>query len=120
MPLILPWIRSLFRIPPWRRRRRRGSDSADEYGAYVRSRGVFRQVLDWVGDFGGGALLSVALAVLGALWVFQNELLLGAAKNVMKRLKGLSVKVQSGTGEVGDEDLRDLEGWRWRVISGER
>ncbi len=115
MPLILPWVRSLFRLPAWLRRR--DSDSADTYGAYVRSRSVFRQVLDWVSDY-SGALLSVVLAVLGALWVFQNELVLGAAKRVMKGLKRLSVKVQGGAGEVDDEDLRDLEGWRWRVISG--
>lgn len=57
----------------------------------------------------------MAFFVFAVLYVFQNEVSLRVGRTVTKRLKKLTSKVEAGE-EVGEEDLKLLQGWRWRVL----
>lgn len=68
----------------------------------------------------GSRIAAVVMFILGALYAFQNEVVLAAARTVMRRLKVLSKKVEEGNVELSDKDLDVLTGWRWRVIFWEQ
>jgi hypothetical protein len=55
--------------------------------------------------------------VFAVLYVFQNEVTLRVARSVSKRLRRIAAKVEDGREEVTEDDVRLLQGWRWRVVS---
>lgn len=58
----------------------------------------------------------MAFFVFSVLYVFQNEVSLRVAKTVQKRVKKLCAKIERGDPDMGDGDMKLLEGWRWRVL----
>ena len=60
-------------------------------------------------------LASLSFLVFAVLYVFTNEVSLRAAKTVSRRLKRLTSKVERGR-ELGEEDFKGLQGWRWGVL----
>lgn len=60
------------------------------------------------------------MLILGALYAFQNEVVLAATRTVMPRMKMLSEKIEEGVEDVDDGDMDSLRGWRWRVLLWEQ
>lgn len=65
---------------------------------------------------GKSKLASVAFFVLAILYVFESEVSLRVARTMSKRLKRLMAKVERGDQSLGEDDLKVLKGWRWRVL----
>lgn len=61
-------------------------------------------------------IATLAFFVFAVMYVFQNEVTLRVARTVSKRLKRLSAKVERGEDEIGEDDVKLLQGWRWRVL----
>ncbi|UNI20484.1 hypothetical protein JDV02_006565 [Purpureocillium takamizusanense] len=111
----IPAVRRIFR--------RGGHDDADadsrlssngtEY-AFRRSRGLMARIKD--GVLGSGSLAKMAFFVFAVLYVFQNEVSLRVARTVQKRVRRLMERVERGDEDVGEKDVRMLDGWRWRVL----
>ncbi|KAI0910880.1 hypothetical protein F4823DRAFT_588563 [Ustulina deusta] len=108
---IIPAVRKIFR---------RSSDdqasSNDTEHAFRKSKSLIARILDSVHVHGKSGFASVAFFVLAVLYVFQSEVSLRVARTVSKRLKTLVAKVENGVEEVGEQDLKLLNGWRWRVL----
>lgn len=115
----IPLVRRLFR-------RRGGSESNNnsssapiltandtEY-AFVRSRSLVDRMLNTVTRRGG--LASIAFFVFAVLYIFSNEVSLRVARTVGRRLKKLSSKLERGDEPLSEGDLKQLSGWRWRVL----
>lgn len=115
----IPLVRRLFR-------RRGGSNSRNdttsapiltandtEY-AFVRSRSLVDRMLSSVTRRGG--LASIAFFVFAVLYIFSNEVSLRVARTVGRRLKRLSSKIERGNEPLSEADLKQLSGWRWRVL----
>ena len=58
----------------------------------------------------------MAFFVFAVMFVFQNEVSLQVARKVSRQLKKLTTKLERGEGEVGEKEMKLLEGWRWRVL----
>ena len=58
----------------------------------------------------------MAFFVFAVLYVFQNEVSLRVAKTVQKKLRALCQKIEAGTAIIDDNDVKLLEGWRWRIL----
>ncbi|KAG5979412.1 hypothetical protein E4U55_005188 [Claviceps digitariae] len=107
-------------IPVVRKIFRRGSDeeshvsSNDTEYAFRRSKGLLSGMKNAI--LGGGAFAKIALFVFAVLYVFQNEVTIRVARTLNKRLKRLTERVERGDDDLGEADLRVLDGWRWRVI----
>ncbi|KAI0466030.1 hypothetical protein F4859DRAFT_341281 [Xylaria cf. heliscus] len=108
---IIPAVRKIFR-------RSHGDQvsSNDTEHAFRKSKSLIARILDSVHAHGKSGLASVAFFVLAVLYVFQNEVSLRVARTVAKRLKKLVAKVEDGVEDVDDQDLKVLNGWRWRVL----
>ncbi|KAI2472496.1 hypothetical protein F4781DRAFT_428463 [Annulohypoxylon bovei var. microspora] len=104
----IPAVRRIFR------RSSEDNESNDTEYAFKRSKSLVGRILDSV--HGKSKLASVAFFVLSILYVFQSEVSLRVARTVSKRLKRLMAKVERGDPGLGDDDLRVLNGWRWRVL----
>ncbi|TGJ83620.1 hypothetical protein E0Z10_g5151 [Xylaria hypoxylon] len=106
---IIPAVRKIFR---------RSSDdkvsSNDTEHAFRKSKSLIARILDHV--HGKSGFASIAFFVLAVLYVFQSEVSVRVARTVSKRLKILVAKVEDGVEEVGEQDLKLLNGWRWRVL----
>lgn len=115
----IPLVRRLFR--------RRGGDSTannntstqiftanDTEYAFVRSRSLVDRMLSSVTRRGG--LASIAFFVFAVLYIFSNEVSLRVARTVGRRLKKLSQKIERGDEPLNESDLKQLSGWRWRVL----
>ncbi|KAI0508709.1 hypothetical protein F5B22DRAFT_388965 [Xylaria bambusicola] len=113
---IIPAVRKIFR--------RSSSDdhvssSNDTEHAFRKSKSLIARILDSVhveGKSGFASIASIAFFVLAVLYVFQNEVSLRVARTVSKRLKTLVSKVEDGVEDVGEQDFKILNGWRWRVL----
>jgi hypothetical protein len=105
---IIPAVRKVFR--------RSADDEAanDTEYAFRKSKSLIARILD--STHGKSGLASVAFFVLAVLYVFQSEVSLRVARTVSKRLKKLAAKVERGDEGVGEEDMKTLSGWRWRVL----
>ncbi|KJR88296.1 uncharacterized protein SPSK_07675 [Sporothrix schenckii 1099-18] len=115
----IPLVRRLFR-------RRGGNDSSssttsapiltanDTEYAFVRSRSLVDRMLSSVSRRGG--LASIAFFVFAVLYIFSNEVSLRVARTVGRRLKRLSSKIERGDEPLNEADLKQLSGWRWRVL----
>ncbi|KAI1361504.1 hypothetical protein F5Y08DRAFT_17062 [Xylaria arbuscula] len=113
---IIPAVRKIFR-------RSSSSDdhhhvsSNDTEHAFRKSKSLIARILDSVHVSGSkSGFASIAFFVLAVLYVFQNEVSLRVARTVSKRLKTLVAKVETGVEDVGEQDLKLLNGWRWRVL----
>lgn len=65
---------------------------------------------------GKGRLAGLAFFVFAVLYVFSNEVSLRVARTVSKRLKRLSAKIENGQDDLDENDIKTLNGWRWRVL----
>ncbi|KAK3389709.1 hypothetical protein B0H63DRAFT_103196 [Podospora didyma] len=104
----IPIVRKLFRRP----KDERESSNDTEY-AFKKSKSLVARILDSTRRPG---IATVAFFVFAVMYVFQNEVSLRVARTVSKRLKRLSVKVEDGKEELTEDDLKLLQGWRWRVL----
>ena len=108
----LPLVKRLFR-------RRRGehedgdeSSNRTEY-AFKKSKNLVSRILAATHRPGLG---TIAFFVFAVLYVFTNEVSLRVAKTVSKRLNRLMAKVEGGREELSEDDVKMLQGWRWRVL----
>ncbi|KAL2129742.1 hypothetical protein VTI74DRAFT_7389 [Chaetomium olivicolor] len=105
----IPLVKKLFRRP----KDEDESVNRTEY-AFKKSRSLVSRILASTHRPGLGTLAFFMFAVL---YVFQNEVSLRVARTVSKRLKRLASKVEEGREELTEEDVRMLQGWRWRVLA---
>lgn len=103
----IPIVKKLFPRP----HREPETANNTEY-AFRKSKSLISRILDATRRPG---IATVAFFVFAVLYVFQNEVSLQVARTVTKRLKKLTSKVEAGE-DVGEEDLKLLQGWRWRVL----
>lgn len=101
-------MRTLFRRP----RDDKDSSNDTEY-AFRRSRSLVDRILRSMQRPG---LMTLAFFVFAIMYVFQNEVTLRVARTVSKKLKRLSSKVERGEEEINEDDLKLLQGWRWRIL----
>ncbi|KAK3324509.1 hypothetical protein B0T19DRAFT_231569 [Cercophora scortea] len=104
----IPIVKALFRRP----KHEKESSNSTEY-AFKKSKSLISRVLEATRRPG---IATVAFLVFAVLYVFQNEVALRAARSVSKRLKKLTAKVERGDEDINEDDLKLLEGWRWRVL----
>ncbi len=104
----IPAVRALFRRP----RHEREASNNTEY-AFFKSKSLITRILDSAHRPG---IATVAFFVFAVMYVFSNEVTLRVARTVSKRLKRLSSKVERGEEELNEDDLKLLQGWRWRVL----
>ncbi|KAK6953822.1 hypothetical protein Daesc_003784 [Daldinia eschscholtzii] len=104
----IPAIRRVFR------RSSKDKESNDTEHAFKRSKGLIARILDSV--HGKGKFASVAFFVMAILYVFQSEVSMRVARTVSKRLKRLINKIEKGDQSLGEDDMKLLKGWRWRVL----
>ncbi|KAI0376083.1 hypothetical protein F5Y04DRAFT_274005 [Hypomontagnella monticulosa] len=108
MASFIPAVRRIFR------RSSKDTESNDTEYAFKRSKSLISRILDSV--HGKGRLASLAFFVLAVLYVFQSEVTLRVGRTMSKRLKKLMGKVERGDQGLGEEDIKVLNGWRWRVL----
>lgn len=101
-------VKALFRRP-----RHDDESSNDTEYAFKKSKGLIAQVLAATRRPG---IASVAFFVFAVLYVFQNEVSLRVGRSIQKRLRRLTAKIESGSGNITEEDMKLLKGWRWRVL----
>ncbi|KAI1413858.1 hypothetical protein F5Y13DRAFT_24314 [Hypoxylon sp. FL1857] len=104
----IPAVRRIFR------RSSKDKEANDTEYAFRRSKSLIGRILDSV--HGKSKFASVAFFVLAILYVFESEVSLRVARTVSKRLKRLMAKVERGDEGLGEDDLKVLKGWRWRVL----
>ncbi|KAK3687845.1 hypothetical protein B0T22DRAFT_140101 [Podospora appendiculata] len=104
----IPIVKALFQRP----KHEKESSNSTEY-AFKKSKSLISRVLEATRRPG---IATVAFFVFAVLYVFQNEVALRAARSVSKRLKKLTAKVERGDEDINEDDLKLLEGWRWRVL----
>ncbi|KAL2152991.1 hypothetical protein VTH82DRAFT_4146 [Thermothelomyces myriococcoides] len=107
---IIPLVKRLFRR---RRSERDDSSNRTEY-AFRKSRNLVARILAATTRPGFG---TVAFFVFAVLYIFQNEVTLRVARTLSKRLKRLMAKVEDGREELTEQDVKALQGWRWRVLA---
>lgn len=106
---IIPIVKALFRRP----RHDEDSSNDTEY-AFKKSRSLISRILASTRRPG---IATVAFFVFAVLYVFQNEVTLRAGRSVQKRLQRLADKVERSGGDVTEEDIKLLSGWRWRILT---
>jgi hypothetical protein len=106
----IPLVKKLFRRP---KDDNDESSNRTEY-AFKKSKSLVSRILASASRPGLGTL---AFFVFAVLYVFQNEVTLRVARSVSKRLRRIAAKVEDGREEVTEDDVRLLQGWRWRVVS---
>ncbi|XXG95141.1 hypothetical protein Hte_001401 [Hypoxylon texense] len=104
----IPAVRRIFR------RSSKDKEANDTEYAFKRSKGLISRILSSV--HGKSKIASVAFFVLSILYVFQSEVTLRVARTMSKRLKRLMAKVERGDQGIGEDDMKMLNGWRWRVL----
>ncbi|KAI1288863.1 hypothetical protein F5Y03DRAFT_73682 [Xylaria venustula] len=108
---LIPAVRKIFR------RSHDDVSANDTEHAFRKSKSLIARILDSVHAHDGkSGFASIAFFVLAVLYVFQSEVSLRVARTVSKRLKTLVSKVEDGAEDVGEQDLKVLNGWRWRVL----
>ncbi|KAI0967256.1 hypothetical protein F4678DRAFT_257008 [Xylaria arbuscula] len=108
---LVPAVRKIFR------RSHDDVSANDTEHAFRKSKSLIARILDSVHAHDGkSGFASIAFFVLAVLYVFQSEVSLRVARTVSKRLKTLVAKVDNGAEDVGETDLKLLNGWRWRVL----
>lgn len=105
----IPAIRSI-----WRRPAGESEASNNTEYAFCKSRSLLARIRDSV--HGKGRLATLAFIIFAVLYVFSNEVSLRVATTISKRLKRLSAKIENGQQDVDDQDMKLLNGWRWRVL----
>ena len=105
----IPLVKRLFRRP---RHDDDESSNRTEY-AFKKSKNLVSRILAATHRPGLGTL---AFFVFAVLYVFTNEVSLRVAKTVSKRINRLMAKVEGGREELSEDDVKMLQGWRWRVL----
>lgn len=105
----IPAIRAI-----WRRPAGESEASNNTEYAFRKSRSLLARIRDSV--HGKGRLAALAFVVFAVLYVFANEVSLRVARTISKRLKRLSAKIESGQQDIDDQDMKALNGWRWKVL----
>lgn len=105
----IPAIRAIFRRPAGEAE----TSNNTEY-AFRKSRSLITRIRESV--HGKGRLAGLAFFVFAVLYVFSNEVSLRVARTVSKRLKRLSAKIENGQDDLDENDIKTLNGWRWRVL----
>ncbi|OTB01064.1 hypothetical protein M426DRAFT_323715 [Hypoxylon sp. CI-4A] len=105
---LIPAVRRIFR------RSSEDKESNDTEYAFKKSKSLIGRILDSV--HGKGKLASLAFFVLSVLYIFQSEVSLRVGRTMSKRLKRLMSRVERGDHSLGKDDLKVLNGWRWRVL----
>ncbi|TDZ19856.1 hypothetical protein Cob_v007197 [Colletotrichum orbiculare MAFF 240422] len=108
----IPAVKRIFRRPSSDKSESPATNKT-EY-AFSRSKELLSRIKDSV--LGRNSFASIAFFVFAVLYVFSNEVSLQVARTVSKRLKRLSAKIERGDAEVAEQDMKLLEGWRWRVL----
>ena len=101
-------VKRLFRRP----KDERETSSRTEY-AFVKSRSLISSILEATRRPG---IATVAFFVFAVLYIFENEVSLQVGRSLSKRLKRLSSKLERGGEDVNEQDIKLLQGWRWRVL----
>ncbi|KAF5666333.1 sodium glutamate symporter [Fusarium heterosporum] len=108
-------------IPLIRRFWRRNDDDEDSHSsandteyAFKKSKGLLDHIKN--GVLGKGRFAKLAFIVFAVLFVFSNEVSIRVARTVQKRLKKLTARIEHGDPSIDDNDMKLLEGWRWRVL----
>ncbi|KAK2002117.1 hypothetical protein LX36DRAFT_568866 [Colletotrichum falcatum] len=109
----IPAVKRIFRRPSDRSEDQIQASNSTEY-AFWRSKALVARIKDSL--LGRNSFASIAFFVFAVLYVFTNEISIQVAKTVSKRLKRLSAKIERGDANVVDQDMKLLEGWRWRVL----
>ncbi|KAI2614241.1 uncharacterized protein GGS25DRAFT_517089 [Hypoxylon fragiforme] len=116
----IPTIRRIFRRPSSSSSSSSSSShsSNDTEHAFRRSKSLIARILDSVHNHHGkrSKFASVAFFVLSILYVFESEVSIRVARTVSKRLKRLTARIERGDPGIGEEDMKVLKGWRWRVL----
>lgn len=107
---LIPAVRAF-----WRRPRHSHPSSSNTEHAFQKSKSLIRRILGSVRT-GLGGLATITFFFFAVLYVFQNEVLLRAAKTMSNRLKRLSANIEMGNEEVNEADMKLLKGWRWQVL----
>ncbi|EPE10906.1 hypothetical protein F503_06001 [Ophiostoma piceae UAMH 11346] len=110
LAVFVPLVRRLFRKPA----SARGTGTSGTEYAFSRSRALVDRMLNSVSRRGG--LASIAFFVFAVLYIFTNEVSLRVARTLGRRLKKLSGKIERGDEELSEADIKQLAGWRWRVL----
>lgn len=105
----IPLVKKLFRRP----KHEDESANRTEY-AFKKSKSLVARILASTHRPGLGTL---AFFVFGVLYVFTNEVSLRVGRTVSKRLRRLVAKVEDGREEVTEDDVKVLQGWRWRILN---
>ncbi|KAG7288159.1 hypothetical protein NEMBOFW57_007684 [Staphylotrichum longicolle] len=105
----IPLVKKLFRRP----KHEDESANRTEY-AFKKSKGLVARILASTHRPGLGTL---AFFVFAVLYVFTNEVSLRVGRTVSKRLRRLVAKVEDGREEVTEDDVKVLQGWRWRILN---
>ncbi|KAK4185711.1 hypothetical protein QBC35DRAFT_503098 [Podospora australis] len=111
----IPLVKKLFKPPregPISGRKRPAGVSRTEY-AFRKSKSLVDRILSWNKRPG---IATVAFFVFAVLYIFTNEVSLRVSRTIAKRLRRLTAKVESGEGDINEDDLKALQGWRWRVL----
>ncbi|KAI0150673.1 hypothetical protein GGR57DRAFT_179962 [Xylariaceae sp. FL1272] len=108
---IIPGVRKLFRRSSDAESQTSANDT--EY-AFKKSKTIISRIKDSI--HGKSRIASIAMFVLAVLYVFQSEVSLRVARTMNKRLKKLVGKIERGEGDVKEEDVKILGGWRWRIL----
>ncbi|KAA8632488.1 hypothetical protein SMACR_03071 [Sordaria macrospora] len=115
--IFIPLVKSFFRPSTVdkgahaREHKHKRGHNRTEY-AFRKSKSLIDRILTQARRPG---LASLSFLVFAVLYVFTNEVSLRAAKTVSRRLKRLTAKVERGR-ELGEEDFKGLQGWRWGVL----
>ena len=110
LAVFVPLVRRLFRKPA----SAKGTGTSGTEYAFARSRALVDRMLGSVSRRGG--LASIAFFVFAVLYIFTNEVSLRVARTLCRRLKKLSGKIERGDEELSAADIKQLSGWRWRVL----
>ncbi|EFQ33918.1 uncharacterized protein GLRG_09062 [Colletotrichum graminicola M1.001] len=109
----IPAVKRIFRRPSDRSQDQVQASNSTEY-AFWRSKALVARIKDSL--LGRNSFASIAFFVFAVLYVFTNEVSLQVAKTVSKRLKRLGAKIERGDADIVEQDMKLLEGWRWRVL----
>ncbi|KAK1831855.1 hypothetical protein QBC39DRAFT_350317 [Podospora conica] len=113
----IPLVRILFRRPRTQYKDSStdmsGAATNDTEYAFFKSKSLVARILRSIHRPG---LATLTFFVFAVMYVFQNEVTLRIARTVGKKLKRLSSKVERGEEDVNEEDLKMLQGWRWRIL----
>lgn len=104
----IPLVKRLFRRP----KHEDESSNRTEY-AFKKSKGLISRILASTRRPG---LWTLGFFVFAVLYVFQNEVSLRVSRTVSRRLRRLVAKIERGGDRLTEDDIKAVQGWRWRIL----